>query len=98
MAKAFWIAHVTVTDPEAYGRYARGATEAIAAHGGRFVARGGRYVQLEGTDRARNVVAIFPSLEAAEECYRSAAYQAALAHAKGAAVRDLVVVEAVEDF
>lgn len=98
MAKAFWIAHVTVTDPEAYGRYAKGATAAIAAHGGRFVARGGRYVQLEGTDRARNVVAIFPSLEAAEGCYRSAEYQAALAHAKGAAVRDLVVVEAVEDF
>ncbi len=95
MPTALWIAHVHVTDPEAYGRYARGATEAIAAHGGVFLARGGRYVQLEGTDRARNVVARFPSLEAAEACYRSAAYQAALAHAKGAAVRDLVVVEEV---
>jgi uncharacterized protein (DUF1330 family) len=41
------------------------------------------------------VVARFPSLEAAEACYRSEAYQAALAHAKGAAVRDLVVVEEV---
>jgi uncharacterized protein (DUF1330 family) len=29
----------------------RGATEAIAAHGGVFLARGGRYVQLEGNDR-----------------------------------------------
>ena len=95
MPTALWIAHVTVTDPEAYGRYARGATEAIAAHGGVFLARGGRYVQLEGSDRARNVVARFPSLEAAEACYRSAEYQAALAHAKGAAVRDLVVVEEV---
>ena len=95
MPTALWIAHVHVTDPEAYGRYARGATEAIAAHGGVFLARGGRYVQLEGNDRARNVVARFPSLEAAEACYRSDAYQAALAHAKGAAVRDLVVVEEV---
>ena len=95
MPTALWIAHVHVTDPEAYGRYARGATEAIAAHGGAFLARGGRYVQLEGTDRSRNVVARFPSLEAAEACYRSDAYQAALAHAKGAAVRDLVVVEEV---
>ena len=69
--------------------------EAIAAHGGVFLARGGRYVQLEGNDRSRNVVARFPSLEAAEACYRSEAYQAALAHAKGAAVRDLVVVEEV---
>jgi uncharacterized protein (DUF1330 family) len=95
MPTALWIAHVHVTDPEAYGRYAKGATEAIAAHGGVFLARGGRYVQLEGNDRARNVVARFPSLEAAEACYRSDAYQAALAHAKDAAVRDLVVVEEV---
>ncbi len=95
MPTALWIAHVTVTDTEAYGLYAKGATEAIAAHGGVFLARGGRHVQLEGADRARNVVARFPSLEAAEACYRSPAYQAALAHAKGAAVRDLVVVEEV---
>ena len=95
MPTALWIAHVHVTDPEAYGRYAKGATEAIAAHGGVFLARGGRSVQLEGNDRSRNVVARFPSLEAAEACYRSEAYQAALAHAKGAAVRDLVVVEEV---
>jgi uncharacterized protein (DUF1330 family) len=52
-------------------------------------------VQLEGNDRARNVVARFPSLAAAEACYRSEAYQAALAHARGAAVRDLVVVEEI---
>ena len=63
---ALWIAHVTVTDADAYGRYAKLAGPAIAAHGGAFVARGGRYVQLEGKDRARNVVARFPSLEAAE--------------------------------
>lgn len=92
---AYWIANVTVTDAEAYGRYAALAGEAISAHGGRFLARSGRYVQLEGRDRARNVLAEFPSLEAAEACYRSAAYQAALAHARGAAERDLVIVEGV---
>jgi uncharacterized protein (DUF1330 family) len=95
MPTALWIAHVTVTDSEAYGRYAKGATEAITAHGGVFLARGGRYAVLEGQDRPRNVVARFPSLEKAVECYHSAAYQAALAHAKGAAVRDLMVVEEV---
>ncbi len=95
MPTALWIAHVTVTDPDAYGRYAKSATEAIAAHGGVFLARGGRYVQLEGNDRARNVVARFPSVDAAVACYHSDAYQASLAHAKGAAVRDLVVVEEV---
>ncbi|WOI57245.1 DUF1330 domain-containing protein [Palleronia sp. LCG004] len=94
---ALWIAHVRVTDDEAYGRYAALATEAIAAHGGTFVARGGRYVQLEGPDRPRNVVARFPSVEAAETCYRSDAYQAAMSHAKGAAERELVIVEITKD-
>jgi uncharacterized protein (DUF1330 family) len=96
MATALWIAHVHVTDAEAYAKYAAGATVAIAAHGGVFLARGGRYVQLEGNDRPRNVVARFPSLERAVECYRSDAYQAALAHAKEASVRDLMVVEEIE--
>lgn len=96
MATALWIAHVTVTDADAYGRYAKAAGPAIADHGGVFLARGGRYVQLEGNDRARNVVARFPSLEAAVACYNSPAYQEALSHAKGASVRDLVVVEEIE--
>jgi len=96
MPTALWIAHVQVTDADAYGKYAKEAGPAIAAHGGVFLARGGKYVQLEGNDRARNVVARFPSLQAAVDCYNSPAYQAALAHAKGASVRDLVVVEEVE--
>ncbi len=96
MPSALWIAHVTVTDVEAYGKYALLAGPAIAAHGGKFLARGGRYVQLEGKDRSRNVVARFPSLERAVECYHSAAYQAALAHAEGACERDLMVVEEAE--
>lgn len=93
---ALWIAHVTVTDDEAYGRYAKLAGPAIAAHGGSFIARGGRYVQLEGRDRARNVVARFPTLEAAEACYNSPEYQEALDHARGASERDLVIVETTE--
>ena len=93
---ALWIAHVTVTDAEAYGRYAALAGPAIAKHGGTFIARGGRYVQLEGKDRPRNVVARFPTLEAAVDCYHSSEYQAALDHARGASERDLLVVETSE--
>ncbi|SMX45146.1 DUF1330 domain-containing protein [Maliponia aquimaris] len=93
---ALWIAHVTVTDAEAYGKYAQLAGPAIAAHGGTFIARGGRFVQLEGKERPRNVVARFPSVEAAVECYNSDAYQAALSHARGASERELLVVEITE--
>ncbi len=93
---ALWIAHVTVTDTEAYGRYAELAGPAIAEHGGSFIARGGRYVQLEGKERPRNVVAKFPSVEAAVDCYNSAAYQEALSHARDASERELLVVETTE--
>ncbi|EAQ11540.1 uncharacterized protein (DUF1330 family) [Maritimibacter alkaliphilus HTCC2654] len=93
---ALWIAHVTVTDADAYGKYAELAGPAIAKHGGAFIARGGRYVQLEGTDRPRNVVAKFPSVEDAEACYISPEYQAALDHARGASERDLVIIETTE--
>lgn len=96
MPSALWIAHVTVTDEAAYSKYAAIATDAIAEHGGVFLARGGRYIQKEGRDHARNVVARFPSVEAANACYDSPRYQEALSHARGASERDLVIVEEYE--
>ena len=96
MAGAFWIAHVKVLDSEAYGKYAKLAGPAIAKHGGKFIARAARYVQLEGKDRPRNVVAKFDTVEAAVACYHSPEYQEALSHAKGASERELLVVETEE--
>lgn len=93
---ALWIAHVTVLDAEAYEKYAELAGPAIAKHGGHFIARGGRYVQLEGQERPRNVVAKFPSVEAAEACYQSPEYQIALSHARDASERELLIVETSE--
>ena len=96
MPKALWIAHVTVTDEAAYAEYAKRAGPAIKDHGGEFLARAGRYEVLEGQDRARNVVARFPSMQAAHDCYHSAAYQEAMSFAKGAAERDLMILEEIE--
>jgi len=92
---ALWIASADVSDPETYAKYAGPATEAIEAHGGVFLARGGNRVQLEGSGRARNVVIRFPSLEVAEACYNSPRYQEALVYAKAAAARDIFVVEEI---
>ena len=90
---AYWIAHIVVTDETAYAAYARQATEIITAHGGTFLARGGRHRQFERRDRARNVLAEFPTFEAAEACYLSDAYQGIVDIATGASERDLVIVE-----
>jgi len=90
---AYWIAHVHVTDADAYGEYAKRATVAIEQHGGEFLARATRTLWLEGEERERNVIVRFPSVEDAEACYRSAGYQEALSFARGAAERDLCIVE-----
>lgn len=90
-----WIARVDVTEPEGYGRYAKLAGPALALYGGEFLARGGAYTVLEGQARTRNVVARFPSMEAAVTAYNSPEYQEALSHAEGACIRDIIVLEEV---
>ena len=94
MAKGYWIAHVHVTDPDEYKKYVEGARDAFAAHGAKFLARGGQYTELEGAQgRERHVVTEFPSYQAALDCYHSAAYQAARAFREKAGVITLTIVE-----
>lgn len=93
MPKAYWIAHVTVTDPDPYALYAKGATEAFRKHGARVLARGGRVVALEGESRPRNVIIEFDSLEAAQACYDSKEYQTARSHRIGAGDAQIMLLE-----
>ncbi len=95
MAKAYWIAHVTVTNPDQYKHYAGDAPIAFKKYGATLLARGGTFEQMEGNGRPRNVVIEFPSLQAALDCYRSAEYQAARAKRIGAGEADIVIVEGV---
>ena len=90
---AYWMARVNVSDAEAYGEYVKLATPALEGHGGKFLARGGRSVTLEGEDFARNVLVEFPSFDAAVACYNSPEYQEAKARQEGAAVRNLWILE-----
>ncbi len=90
---AYWIAHVKVIDPEAYAEYAKRATVALEKHGGEILARASRTVWLEGDERERNVIVRFPSVEQAEACYNSETYREALQFARGAAERDLCIIE-----
>ena len=71
MPKGYVISRVDIVDPQAYARYAAAATKAIAAHGGKPLARGGRSEALEGKARARNVVLEFASYEAARSYFYS---------------------------
>lgn len=94
---AYWIAHVTVTDPEAYKIYQQQAAAALAAHGAVFLARGGETEVLEGPALDRHVVIRFPSLAVAKACYHSPAYAQARQSRAGAAVVHLVITEGLPE-
>ncbi|QXG35671.1 DUF1330 domain-containing protein [Pseudomonas viridiflava] len=92
--KAYWIAHVDVTDPQQYSEYTQRAPAAFALFGGKFIARGGRSEALEGrATPQRTVVIEFESYEQAVACYRSPEYQEAMSHRKGASKAEIVIVE-----
>jgi uncharacterized protein (DUF1330 family) len=95
MPKGYWIAHVTVTDPVEYPKYIEAARPAFAKYNAKFIARGGRYTQFEGEERARNVVIEFDSYEDARACYLSPEYQAAKAIRLRAGIASMVMVEGV---
>ena len=95
MPKGYIIARVDVMNPEAYARYAQAATKAIADHGGKPLARGGRSEALEGKARARNVILEFENYDAARRYFYSEQYQAARALREGAADIEMVLVEGV---
>jgi uncharacterized protein (DUF1330 family) len=95
MAKGYWIAHVTVTDPDQYKFYATDAVIAFQKYGATILARGGKSEQMEGDGRPRNVVIEFPSLQAAIDCYNSSEYQTAKAKRAGAGIAEIVLVEGV---
>jgi uncharacterized protein (DUF1330 family) len=93
--KAYWIAHVTITDPDPYALYAKEATQAFIEYGARTLARGGHSEQLEGKGKPRNVVIEFASLKQALACYHSEKYQAARKHRESAGEAEILIVEGV---
>ena len=95
MPKGYWIAHVTVSDPDQYKFYAEAAPIAFKKYGATILARGGTSQQMEGEGRPRNVVIEFPSLQAAIDCYHSPEYQSAKAKRKAAGIAEIVLVEGV---
>jgi uncharacterized protein (DUF1330 family) len=96
MAKAYWVAvYRSISNPEAVAAYAKIAGPAIAAAGGRFLARGDAAKAYEAGIAARVVIIEFDSVDKAVATHDGEAYQAALKVFDNAAVRDLRIVEGV---
>jgi uncharacterized protein (DUF1330 family) len=92
---AYVIASVTEAhDAEALAEYRRRNTETVAAHGGRFVVRGGPVEVLEGDwDPLRVVVMEFADRAAARAWFESAGYQAIAPIRRGASTTGVVLVD-----
>jgi uncharacterized protein (DUF1330 family) len=96
MAKAYWITfYREVRKPDALAAYAKLAGPAIAAAGGRTLARGMPADAHESGLPQRTVLFEFDSLERARAAYESPAYRAALDVLGDAADRDIRFIEGV---
>ena len=95
MPKAYWIAFVTVTDPEAYAGYQQHAPAAFAKYGAKFLVRGGKAETMEGAEWQRHVVIAFESKARALACYNSPEYQSARKNRSGACEANIVIVDAL---
>ena len=97
MAKAYWmVAYRSISNPDAMAAYAKLAGPAIAAAGGRFLARGNAAKAYESGVTQRVVLIEFESMEKAVAAHDSTAYQAALKVFGKAADRDMRIVEGLE--
>lgn len=97
MAKGYWLScYRAIDDPDALAEYAKLAGPAIAAAGGRFLARGGRQQVYEAGLDQRTVVVEFDSFDQAVAAHDSDAYKAALDKLGNGAERDLRIVEGLE--
>ena len=94
MPKAYVLVEISVSDPAAFEAYKTLSTAALAAHGGRYLARGGAADLLEGVGTPNRVTLIeFPDLATAKAWYSSPEYTEAKAARAGAATARFVVVE-----
>ncbi len=95
MPKGYWIARITVTNPERYSAYVQALPAHIERFGGRFLVAGGRLDAVEGDAKPRNVVIAFDDYETARACWHSAEYAAGARLREGAAEADVVIIEGV---
>jgi uncharacterized protein (DUF1330 family) len=91
---AYLIANIQVNDSAEFEEYRKRVPATIAAHGGRYLCRGGAVEVLEGAfDAKRMVVLEFPSLAALKAWYGSPEYQLLLAMRERAATTTLIAIE-----
>jgi uncharacterized protein (DUF1330 family) len=91
---AYLIADVEIHDPQTYKAYQQSAPATIAAHGGRYLVRGGATEVVEGSwSPKRCVILEFPSMAQLRAWYDSSEYLPLRELRKKSTRSNLVMVE-----
>ncbi len=92
--KGYIIGDIEVTDRAVFDECRAKVPAMIAAHGGRYVVRGGAYDRLEGDWTPRRLVILeFPSVAQARGFYEAPEYQPLKALRERSSRSNLVIVE-----
>lgn len=90
------IADVDVTDPELFAEYGKLVSATVEQYGGKYLARGGEVVVLEGDRTAhRTVIIEFESFDRAKEWYHSDDYAPQLKMRLESANSNVLIVDGV---
>ena len=93
---AYVVVDIEVQNPTPYERYKDLAGPAVAKHGGRYLARGGKTEVLEGSWQPKRFVILeFPTVEKAKAWWDSTEYAEAKSLRQKCAKTSMVVVEGV---
>lgn len=94
---AYMVIRIDAANPALLKEYQAAAPAIIEQYKGKFLARGGSVVALEGPDESRRIVIIeFPALSDAQAFYHSPEYTEARKLREGAAVAEFIAVEGIE--
>jgi uncharacterized protein (DUF1330 family) len=93
---AYILASLQITDPVVFEEYRSRVPAVIAAHGGRYLVRGGSVESLEGDVPGNRLVIVeFPDMSRLKAFYRCPEYQPLLEIRNRAAISTLLAVEGV---
>jgi uncharacterized protein (DUF1330 family) len=88
------IVNVDVQDPASYEEYKNNVPDLVRKHRGEYLARGGRFVVLEGDWKpSRLAVFRFPNIACAEALYNDPDYQPLKALRQRVSKMQIVVIE-----
>jgi uncharacterized protein (DUF1330 family) len=93
---AYILASLQITDPVVFEEYRMRVPAIIAAHGGRYLVRGGSVEILEGDATGNRLVIVeFPDMSRLKAFYRCPEYQALLEIRSRAAISTLLAIQGV---